>query len=223
MNLKYLNYALAIFIALGIVSCSDDDTSSPTKNASLTLKAGSGQLKTASELTISKAVIHVEEVEFESLEQNDDDFEIDFKGTFKIDLLTGKSTPNIPTSYLQAGKYEEVEVELNEDIDVNLLINGTISSVDNEPINFEFYCNEDFEFEAEGKDTASGYLFEVVEGQDVNIVMEFNIEEWFTGIDITSGTPTNGVIIISKTSNTELYAQIIKHINQEKLIVYNAN
>ena len=113
-------------------------------------------------------------------------------------------------------------MELDEDVEVNLFVNGTLSSAGAEPLTFEFYCKEDFEFEAEGEDTESGYLFEVVEDQTVNIVMEFDVESWFAGVDIASGKTTDGKIIISKQSNITLYNAIIKNIDEEKLVVYNA-
>jgi len=224
MNFKRLNYTFALLIVIGMVSCSDNDTVSPGKNASLTLKASSNQLKVSHELMITEALIQVESAEFESLEQgDDDDFEIDFKGPFEINLLTGSSTPEIPTAYLVPGKYEEVELELNQNQNPNLIITGTVALAGAAPIEFEFYGYEDLEFESEGENTELGYLFEVKAGDKVDIVMTFDVESWFANVDILSGEQKDGVIEISKTSNLALYAQIIQNIDEEKLIVSTGN
>ena len=61
------------FLIISACSSDDGDSTSPNKNASLTLKAGSSPLKLADNLVFTEAIIHVEEVEFEALEVGDDD------------------------------------------------------------------------------------------------------------------------------------------------------
>jgi len=119
--------------------------------------------------------------------------------------------------------YQDVELELNDDVSPNLIIKGNVMVDASTELPFEFYCDEDFDFEVEAEDVESEYLFEVVEGQHADIVMEFNISAWFNGADITSGEQQDGVVVISKTANKQLYDVIKDNIDDSKLVVYNAN
>jgi len=75
MKLKFFSGALFFSFLLIVSACSSDDgdSTSPNKNASLTLKAASSLLKSPDNLVFTEAIIHVEEVEFEALEVGDDD------------------------------------------------------------------------------------------------------------------------------------------------------
>ncbi len=221
MNSKILNLCLLALLGIGVMSCSDDDNEvTGTKNATLVLKSSGTGLKSSESINFTEATIHVEEVEFESLEVNDEDFEVDFEGPFEIDLLTGKSQPTIPSAFLLPGKYEEVELELDDDVSPNILVEGTAVIDESTSVDFIFYSNEDIEFEAEAEESGQNYLFEVVEGEDINIVMEFQLNEWFNGVDFSSGAVGNdNVVNISKQENVELYNQIINNIKQSQLIV----
>jgi hypothetical protein len=221
MKSKVINLSLLVLLGVGIVSCSDDDNDvSGPKNATLVLKSSATTLKTSESISFTEATIKVEEVEFESLEINDDDFEVDFEGPFAIDLLTGKSQPTIPSSFLLPGKYEEVELELDDDISPNIMIAGAVAVDAETAINFVFSSSEDIEFEAEAEEAGQAYLFEVLEGEDINIVMEFQLNEWFNGVDLASGTVgDDNILTISKQENVTLYNQIINNIKQSKLVV----
>ncbi|MBS2213279.1 hypothetical protein KEM09_17830 [Carboxylicivirga mesophila] len=222
MKNKFINLSVLALLALGVIACSDDDSQSPeSKNATLLMKSSAVNLKTAYEITFAEATIHVEEVEFESLEIDGDDFDVDFEGPFAIDLLTGNSQPKIPTAYLLPGKYEEVEVELDDDISPNIQVAGSQYIDEENSIDFVFTADEDIDFEAEAEDIGQTYLFEVVEGENINIVMEFKLNEWFKGVEFSSGIANGeGVVVVSKTENEQLYQQIIRNIEQSKLLVY---
>ncbi|MBR8537666.1 hypothetical protein KDU71_19000 [Carboxylicivirga sediminis] len=224
MKNNFINLSVLALLTLGVLACSDDDNQSPeSKNATLLMKSSAVNLKTAYEITFAEATIHVEEVEFESLEIDGDDFDVDFEGPFAIDLLTGISQPKIPTAYLLPGKYEEVEVELDDDVSPNIQVAGSQYIDDENSIDFVFMADEDidFEAEAEAEDVGQAYLFEVIEGENINIVMEFKLNEWFKSVEFSSGIANeDGIVVVSKTENEQLYQQIIRNIEQSKLLVY---
>ncbi len=221
MNIRIINFSAIFLLAIGLLACSDDDSSLPgNHNASLLMKSGDNRLKSLESITFSEAIIHVDEVEFESLEVDDDDYEIDFDGPFEIDLLTGKSVPEIPTTYLRPGKYEEVEVELDDDVSPNITIVGQAHIDEANVIDFVFRGDEDIDFEAEAEDVEQPYLFEVAEGERIDIVMEFQLDEWFKGVDFTSAsTNDDDVVVISKDHNQALYLQIVKNIEDVELVI----
>ncbi len=218
--------SMIALLAINMLSCSEDDKEGngdkPTDNVSLQLKGATSTVAIRTTgITFSEAIIHVEGVEFESKEEVNDYDEVDFKGPFVIDLLTGVSNPEIPMAGLYPATYDEVEVELIDEDDnsgqKSIVVKGTYGADD---IVFEFSTTEDFEFEAEADDDSQAYLFEVIEGKTTNVVMEFQLANWFKGVDFTTGTLNeNGKLIISETENKSLYDKIAENIDTVTLIV----
>ncbi|WP_439183302.1 DUF4382 domain-containing protein [Carboxylicivirga taeanensis] len=221
MNTRIINLSLAAVLGMAAVACSSDENDMPElTNATLELRTADLSLKSAETISFSEAIIQVEEVEFESIEVDDDDIEVDFDGPFTIDLLSGASTPDIPSSFLFPAKYEEVELELNDDVSPNMLISGIVSVDESTTIPFVFKCDEEIEFEAEAEEDGQAYLFEVIEGTAVDIVMEFPLTQWFEGIDFVSGSLNDdNTLVLSKSENGVLYNQVIQNIEQSKLMV----
>ena len=86
----------------------------------------------------------------------------------------------------------------------SLLANGV-----DRPVRFEF--REGFELEAEGED----YNFEM----NTNPIgaIQFDPEAWFTLVTeemLNNAELTNGTIIISHTSNIEIYNKIVENLDK---------
>lgn len=207
---------LAVFLVLGITSCSSDDTSEqPVLSVNFntvtspfnTQSATSSLNKQASSGTFvfNDGFIILSEMEFEAESENVS-VEFEIEQFIVIDFATGIPTPDIRAITIPAGTYQEVEIEVDLFDDTNepsIVINGTYTAPDGttHAVRFEFNSGESFEIEREG-------TIVFTENQSAIAEITFDPSAWFAGVTdelMADVTQSNGVIVISETQNSEIF------------------
>jgi len=200
-TLKLLSILL-VFTALS--SCKKDKKE--TAEAKFTVKEKNTAAKSLKKLpsTVSfdftRAVVGVKKVKFER-EVNGDDQDYKYKGNYSFDILTGTSTPPLPTVEIEPGVYHKLKVKFDNVLPTGntLEIDGT-ATVGGVNFKFEFTSKDDTEYEVENP---SG--LPVNPGDAVTFVLQIDLESLFTGVDFATATvDADGVIRINENSNSNL-------------------
>jgi hypothetical protein len=182
-------------------------------------------------ITLTEARIVLKEIDLEPLVscQTEEgttrpesiDVEIDFVGPFVVDLLDNFSIPNIDDIQIPPGRY--CEIELNFDklekenlpegispddpiVENALLIQGTRQ--DGTP--FLVRLKEDDRFKLEGT-SPSGFTI-AGDRQITQFFVSFDLNTWFTGVDLEAAVLSDGVILIDDANNAALKDQIVENI-----------
>jgi len=208
--LKNLVCGLVIFT---FASCNDDDTT-PFARVSYQFDLVSDQVPVpvngrvaAKTLEFNSGSITVREIVFDGERQGASSVSITHEQISTIDFATGVSTPDIGTVNIPAGTYTSVNlgVELqDENDDPTVVLEGTYVNADgiSIPIRFEFNSGEVFEADAAGPITLA------VE-QSAIAKITFDPSDWFSTITTTqldnASLDSNGVIVISETSNAGIF------------------
>lgn len=164
-----------------------------------------------SSLTWTSGNINVNEIDFEA-ESKNAEIEYELKQAFNIDLFD--LSPVLGSITLPDATYEEVELKIvlkkSSTSNIPLTLKGLYTDGSGTKIPVEFYFNEDFEAEVEAENL-------VVSGTNDYIgLINMQMNKFLTNVvsaDLSGATKTNGVIIISSTSNMELYAKLKTNLN----------
>ncbi|MGK7390517.1 MAG: hypothetical protein ACNS60_09200 [Candidatus Cyclobacteriaceae bacterium M2_1C_046] len=208
-NVKF-GFALLLTGLFGLSAC-EDEVSQPTvqfdfktDNTQSSIPAGR---VAANSLEFTSGVIRLTEIEFETETSNGDSVEVNFEQLVTIDFATGETTPDLNALTFPVGTFVEARVELElYDDEPNLPsidIEGTFvdSQDQSHPIKFIFQSGETFEVEKAGTITFS-------EGTSAVAAVTFDPNAWFAGVTsamLEAATKTDGVIVISETSNPEIF------------------
>jgi len=176
--------------------------------------SGSGliiAINSNSSLTWTSGNINVNEIDFEA-ESKNAEIEYELKQAFNIDLFD--LSPVLGSITLPDATYEEVELKIvlkkSSTSNIPLTLKGLYTDGSGTKIPVEFYFNEDFEAEVEAENL-------VVSGTNDYIgLINMQMNKFLTNVvsaDLSGATQTNGVIIISSTSNMELYAKLKTNLN----------
>ncbi len=216
--------AVLIGSALILSSCEKDSSgdgklSYQVKPANFTASiastaSGSGlvvNVNSNSSLTWSSGKMNVSEIDFEA-ENNNLEIEYELKNLFNIDLLN--LSPVLGNISIPNGTYDEVELKLamkkSTTSTIPLTLKGEYINSAGLKSPVEFYFNEDFEIEVEAEDL-------VVDGTtDYLGLINVQLNKFLTNVssaDLDQATKTNGVIIISVTSNINLYNKLKANLN----------
>ncbi len=212
-NLNFLWIAL-IFLGISLSSCDKDDG-----NAKISLKAvtTSSQSTTplknvaANELVFTSGHILFREVVFDGDNANTS-VSITHEQIASIDYATGIVSPPVIIE-VPAGEYSSVYlgIEIQDDgADPTIVTEGTYTNSQGDiiPIRFEFNSGEVFEAEA-AKVTIN-------EGADMVAKITFDANFWFgtvTKDELDNATMTNGIIIISSTSNPDIFDKVAARVD----------
>lgn len=171
--------------------------------------SGSGltvNVNSASSLTWNSGHITLSEINFEA-EQDTSEIEYEFKNVSNVDLFN--LSPVLGSINVPKGTYKEVELKVKLDSSGTstpaLSLKGTYIDENSHSIPVEFYFNEDMEMEAKAKD------FLVDGTKDYLGLINIQLNKILADVnssDMNGATQTNGVIIISSSSNVELYNKI---------------
>ena len=176
-------------------------------------------------LTIDEAYIGVHEIEIETeIEMETEheegeseieieyEYEFEYEGDYTVDLLTGESTPEFGFSALEPGIYNEVEAEISPILDggtKSVSIKGTFTDTDQMTIDFEFSTSAEIEIEVESE---TGFFLD--EGKIIDLVVSFDLEMLFDGVDFSNAVRNEmDVVIIDETHNVDLANRIKSNIN----------
>lgn len=152
---------------------------------------------------------YVKEIEFEA-ENNSSEVEYEATGNLKIDLFAPiNSLGNIT---LPPGQYEEIEVDINfasSGTDTAFMLRGTFTNTNAVVTPILFTITDPLEIETKANNvTISGT-------NDYTAITSLNLSELTAGISETmleNATRTNGVIVISKNVNANLYNIFMNNI-----------
>ncbi|MEQ8240628.1 MAG: hypothetical protein RIA69_15525 [Cyclobacteriaceae bacterium] len=193
----------------------DDGSSKPTitirfigNTSAINVPSGRVESNT---LQFTSGTIRLEQIQFKAETDEGGSFEVDLEQVVAIDFATGATTPELSHLVFPIGTYAEVEIELelqDEDNTPSVVIEGTFTDANDQvhPIRFEFNSDETFDVEKEGR---------IVFGAGANVLVEvtFDPSFWFSGVtreQLSAATKNNdGVILISETSNTEIFDIVV--------------
>lgn len=164
-----------------------------------------------SSLTWTSGNVNVSEIDFEAKSKNAE-IEFELKQAFNVDLFN--LSPVLGSVTLPDATYEEVELKLalrkSATSAVPLTLKGSYTDGSGTKTPVEFYFNEDIEVEVEAENL-------IVSGtNDYLGLINFQLNKFLTNIisaDFSGAAKTNGVIVISSTSNIELYAKLKSNLN----------
>ncbi len=206
-----------------------DKTNESPEGVSLKMKAVTSSSTingraNASGLVFSQILLGVRELEFETLEEDDqediddvidgengdgedDTEEIEFEGSFIVDLINGTSTPDFGTAGIQPGLYEEIEIEMGPVLaDGNtVFIAFKYKPTGGDSVRVEFSTQEEIEFEIEN---AAGYQLDA--NTLTNLLVLLDLDTLFSLVDLSqAAVDEDGVIRINDTSNSAIAQQIL--------------
>jgi V8-like Glu-specific endopeptidase len=215
--MKTTLFALMMMAMTMLMSCNDNGPAMDGLN--LTMKATTSTSKISKSgrvqsggYSFKTAMLGVREFEFETEGDDDngddDSEEVEFKGSYVVDLVAGTSSPEFVNGNLTPGFYDEFEIELGR-----TLANGNTmffvfkyKPATGDSVSVEFSSKETLEFEFEDDNG-----FEVKEGTLKNFLVLINLDNLFNGVDLSNATVSDdGVIRINDTTNSSL-ASIVKN------------
>jgi hypothetical protein len=170
-----------------------------------------GVIGSSNTLTFTSGSVNVSEIDFEA-ESKTVEIEYELKKFVNVDLFN--LSPILGSVNIPEGTYDEVEIKLvlkkSTDNTIPLTLKGTYKDVNGATTPVEFYFNEEYEIEVEAED--------VIIGSNADYIGLINIQlnKLLVNIganDLSGATKTNGVIIISSTSNTSLYSKFKANLN----------
>ncbi len=221
-----LNFGSAILVAGQLLSSCTKDNSTGNGKLSYKVKpsnftssigptaSGSGliiAINSNSSLTWTSGNMNVTEIDFEAKSKNTE-IEFELKQAFNVDLFN--LSPVLGSITLPDATYEEVELKLvlkkSATSNIPLTLKGTYTDGSGTKIPVEFYFNEDIEAEVEAENL-------VVSGtNDYLGLINIQLNKFLTNVvsaDLSGATKTNGVIVISATSNMDLYSKLKANLN----------
>ncbi|MBU0928058.1 MAG: hypothetical protein KKA67_09935 [Spirochaetes bacterium] len=172
-----------------------------------TTKLGELSLQVAT-LAIKNIEIEMEPAQVDSQEERDQELEIEFPGTYLVDLLSNSVTPALPDVSLLTGGYDEIELSIDKLDGTELKADGTPLVASGDPmfgrsiyvkgsytgtikgasyvgLPFTLAYDLDEGIELSGADPAVGM---VVDSGSLNpIIIAFRLKQWFD----FSNTKTN--------------------------------
>jgi hypothetical protein len=209
---KQLVSASAIFsLLILLVSCSKDKNGSSinykvkTENRTSTV----GRV-TAGTINWTSGSAFADKIEFEAEKNDDDEVEFESRVGRRIDLFA--SVSDLGSISLAQGRYEEIEIELDlapSGSDTAFLLRGSYTNSASVTTPVVFFINELIEFKAEAEDV------NVSSDNDFSALTTLNLALLTSGIteaQLDNATSTNGVIVISKSSNTGLYSTLLSNL-----------
>lgn len=201
--MKKTIYLLVAVLIFTISSCKKDDEKANAKFSVKQMTTSSKAVQSGT-FTFSKANIGISEIDFE-IETGDDDQDFEYEGAFQFDILTGTSSPAIPTIEVAPGTYHELEFEIDDVLasGKSIEISGTYNDDNSYQFEFTSTLEEDYDIENINGITASF-------GQTVNFVLDLDLVALFNDVDFGSADMDNDNIIrINSSSNSDL-ASIIE-------------
>lgn len=220
-----IKFGITVFVVVLILSSCKKDNSSGSGKLSYRVKpanftasigsSGSGSglivgINSNSSITWTSGSLYISEIDFEAKSKNVG-IEYELKQAVNVDLFN--LSPLLGSITIPDGTYDEVELKLElkkSTSNIPLTLKGSYTDANGAKIPVEFYFNEEFEVEVEAENL-------VVNGnRDYIGLINIQLNKFMTNIisaDLSSASKTNGVIIISSTSNMNLYAKLKANLN----------
>jgi len=138
--------------------------------------------------------------------------EITSKNMATVDLFA--ATPPSIGATIDTGTYSEIEVRIEfsqtNGTNLPLVIKGTFTPATGAAIPIEFDLNDNAEVRVESQNV-------VVDGKtDISTIVTMHLNKLLSNVsttDLANATQTNGTIVISKTSNNNIYGRILNNLS----------
>ncbi|MHB1179627.1 MAG: hypothetical protein ACYCZO_15015 [Daejeonella sp.] len=217
---NFIGFGITVLSAVLILSSCEKNTPSGSGKLSYRVKpssftasigstaSGSGLtvgINSNSSITWTSGSLYFSEIDFEA-ENKNGEVEYELKQAGNVDLFN--LSPLLGSITIPDGTYDKVElkVELKKSTsNIPLTLKGSYTDSNGAKIPVEFYFNEDFEIEVEAEDL-------VVNGTKNYLgLINVQLSRFMTNVisaDLSGASKTGGVIVISDTSNTSLYAKL---------------
>jgi len=158
-------------------------------------------------LTITAAVANISKFKLEA-KKNGVETEIITKNLSNVNLFA--LSPSIANVTILPGTYTEVELRVDLDRSntdsLPLKLNGTFTNSGGKVIPFEFDLNNNVEIKAEAENIV------ITDTTNFAAIVHMHLpklEAGITAADLDAATLTNGILVISNSSNTSLYRRIL--------------
>ncbi|MGK7389620.1 MAG: hypothetical protein ACNS60_04690 [Candidatus Cyclobacteriaceae bacterium M2_1C_046] len=207
---------LAVFAALVITTgCNDDETTTGTialaVNTTSSQVSNQARMSAANDLQFTSGTITIREVIFDG-DTDATSVSRTIEQIADINYATGEVSPEVIVE-VPAGSYSSVNlgIELQDDGSTpSVLLEGTYTSSSGEslPIRFEFNSGEVFE--------ANATTVDIPAGADLVGKITFDALDWFSVVSaeqLDNATLTDGVIVISSTSNTAIFSAVADRLD----------
>jgi hypothetical protein len=174
-----------------------------------TLHSINGRVDAVGSFSFRKVLLGVDELEFELLD-GDDHEEIEFKGAFVVDLISGASIPDLGVANITPGVYDEIEIELGRYLSNNntAYIEFTYTPFNGKPVRVIFSTKQEIEIEIEKEDG-----FQVEPNVLNTILVLLDLDKLFANIDLSLAVADDiGVIRINDSVNTEMTSKILSNL-----------
>lgn len=199
-------------VSFSLFSCTKDKESTNLNYQVQTTNRSTGVNRIAGgSINWTSGSAYVDKIEFEA--EKNDDVEIKFESDAnrRIDLFA--AVANLGNITLPEGKYEEIELEIDlmsTGTDTAFLLRGIFTNSTNQTTPVLFYISDVVEFETEAENVTinGGNQFTALTTLDLSLLTAVISES-----QLNAATRTNGVIVISKNSNSGLYSTILSVIN----------
>lgn len=217
---KHLLNAILIITVLGMASCKKSEVGGgklsyriKTLNHTATISRGLNNQNLISEgntITWTSGSLNISKIDFEAKKENAE-IEYELKQLTTVDLLN--LSPVLGSISIPDGDYKEVELKLELKKTttgaVPLMLKGqyTDSNGVNTPIEFSF--NENVEIKVEAKNV-------VISSTNYIAMINLQMNRFTTNVavsDLSQATRTEGRIVISSTSNANLYNKVKSNFN----------
>jgi len=215
--MKTTLFALMMMMMMAmLMSCNDNGPAMEGLNLTMKATTSTSKISKAGRVQgggykFETAMLGVREFEFETDDDDDngddDDEEVEFKGSYVVDLITGTSSPEFVNGKLKPGFYDEFEIELGRTLanSNTMFFVFKYKPATGDSVRVEFSSKQLLEFEF---DDDNG--FEVKEGTLKNFLVLINLDKLFSGVDLSTATVSDdGVVRINDTTNSSL-ASIVK-------------
>ncbi|WP_299395193.1 DUF4382 domain-containing protein [uncultured Gelidibacter sp.] len=211
-NMKF--GAMALGLSLVFTACSSDDSVDTPLQGSLKIAAKANYnnvLNRSGEnaVSLSKFIVNFKEIELERSDADEDlidgffgsDDDIELKGPFEIDLLSGNSI-QLATVEIPNGIYEEIEFEFdkseNEASDLYGKSMKLTGEINGQP--FVFWHDFEEEIEIDYEDSNKNL---VIDNNTKEILINFDLNAVMDMIDLSTATDTDGDGLITISPDDE--------------------
>ncbi|MFD0992402.1 hypothetical protein [Tenacibaculum geojense] len=225
INTKFVNMLLLASFFLLLTSCSEDEVSTNARVklvVNTTSNTSGTQLRSSiqNQLNFSSGYITIREVVFDGENQStNQSISRSHEQIASVNYQTGAISPELIVT-VPGGLYSNVNlgIELQDDTsNPSVVIEGSYTNSNNEelPIRFEFNSGEVFE--------ANAQTVMINNNADIVGKITFDAISWFSTVtaeQLDSAILTNGVIVISSTSNTEIFSIVADKLDVDTEAVF---
>lgn len=196
-----------------------------------------------SAVTLTEARIVVKAIDFDPIplcqtevespdEGSNEDDDTNLPGPFVVDLLTNTSLPETDSFIILSGRFCEMDLDFDQldeadvpdgiDADDSIVGNALIlRGTRDDGTLFEVRLSQDDKFKlAAGSD--DGFAIPGSE-TETRLFVGFDLDTWFTGVDLDSATISDGIVLMDDEHNTEERTVIIENIKQSARLFIDLN